>query len=318
MRWYGLFVILCGLLVGCGTLANEQADTIVLPTYTSLPSPTPATVLAARVRQLVAPYPQGNWCDQSVNRQPIDNYNNSLVGALAHLLADTRTANMTAEELVSTYVDGARLYPQSLSLATGGNTVLAALPTYRVSCLESNHYRPVITRIVLFDRKGHHWQIKQGVTTAESGTLVRSRDALQWSDDRWVVLLNSSQTRCFQCFEVIHILPQDDGYGWLGRTVLKGTDDSPLLNSPTLGLVDGYQEISLTFVRYDPPPCLFETTIRDRYAWTINTIERRYRWNVDQYKPSGERTLETKVILYAGEQRQTYERLMDWSAHCVI
>lgn len=131
IRYMVLF--LCGLLVACGTRTAPVAvpsPALILPS-----TATPASPLAAWVRQFTAPYPQGNWCDQTVSRQPVDEYNNGLVQALAHLLADPRTENLPPQELARIYADGALLSPSSVALARGADTVLAALPTYRARCV---------------------------------------------------------------------------------------------------------------------------------------------------------------------------------------
>ncbi len=312
--FYRLVIMMLAMLTGaCGTIAVPAVATSTPDQYIS-PIPTPGSMLAARVRQTIAPYPAGNWCDQSISRQPIEAYNTSLAQALADLLAAPEAANLSDSELAHIYADGA--YPRSsiAPLVSGGDGLLTILPTYYESCVMGSHYIPVLTRLLVFDRAGHWQTIKTITSNAESGTFILATGAVQWAGDRWVVMLNDLNTMGFTGYEVVHILHEGDN--WVIKTGLKAVDGDQSYRTPTMRLVNGYKTIALTRVRYDEPPCTLDANIMDRYAWTIYTTEHTYDWDGGAYILSDARNTDVKVILYAGEHRETYTRLYNWQFHC--
>lgn len=302
MGYRVMLLLVCGLLAACGT--------IVTPTPLASTSD---SYLVALVRRMIPPIPQGNWCDKNADFASIDTYNAALIAALSQLLADPASSTRSTDKLAEIFVAGAQINPShTFILNAGGDTLLAVLPTYRASCLESFHYRSIISRIVLFNPNGEFWPIRQVVTNTEAGTVILRPGAVQWAGDRWVVTLNDlGKALCPRCFEVVQIVRQ--GGDWIAVTALEGKGQDFVLVDPALRLINGYQMIGVTLTSYDDPPCILDAETQARLAWTIYITEHIYQWDNTRYVLLSDHILDTRVILYAGN---TYERLLDWEAHC--
>ncbi len=306
MGYRVMLLLVCGLLAACGT--------IVTPTPLASTSDSDLTAL---VRRMIPPIPQGNWCDKNADFASIDTYNAALIAALSQLLADPAAANRSVEELAAIFVAGAQINPtHTFVLNAGGDTLLAVLRTYRASCLQSMHARGSVYQIVVYDRHGEFWLIRKIGSNDQVGTAILFSGAMQWATDRWVVVLNDlNNGLCVTCFEVVHIVQQDGV--WAAMTALEGKGQNVArIDFPTLRLIDGYRTISVTLPSYDDPPCKLDAETQARLAWIIYITEHIYQWDGTSYRTAGKHILDTKVILYAGERRETYERLLDWEAHC--
>jgi hypothetical protein len=259
--------------------------------------------------------PHANPCETDYDPTLVEDYNTAIVRALAKMLTEPEAQGMDTAQLQTAFNRVATVY----ALFEGSENYLAVFIPFDLLCAPGSRYIPPIV-LYGIEADGNFTRLDMPDGTFYGINGIEPH----WVEDRWVTLVNNNVNLCQYCYAIWHIIPAESG--WTVTSALKLGEvmngGEAWLNRPKLELVDGYNEITLTLQpQYIDPPCTFDAETTENIYMIWRTIRREYALEDGIYQLKDETPLETHVVLYAPDDRDSntppYVEPERWQDLCV-